>query len=76
MENGANDFPVVIKMLNVTGITHFGNTYATHEESTTQWMALSKQTLTGIYRHYWLDFVLLGSFSSVDDALRTISYGT
>ena len=73
MENGANDLPEVIKMLNVTGITHFGDTYDTHEESTTQWTTISKQTLTGIYRHYWLDFVLLGY--SVDDALWTISYG-
>lgn len=73
MEHAATDAAEVIDILNVSGLTHFGTFYHTHEESTSQWKGVPKQVLTGIYRHYWLDFVLLGY--NVDDALRIISYG-
>ena len=73
MENAATDAAEVVDILKVSGLTHFGTFYQTHKESTSQWQSIPKQVLTGIYRHYWLDFVLLGY--SVDDALRIISYG-
>ena len=60
MENSAADTAEVIKMMKVQGKTHFGTFYATHEEKLTHWSSVSKDVLRGIYRHYWLDYVLLG----------------
>ena len=73
MENSAADTAEVIKIMNVQGTTHFGTFYATHEEKLTHWTTVSKEVLRGIYRHYWLDFVLLGY--SLEDAQRIINMG-
>ena len=76
MEYAASDTAEVIDILKVKNQTHFG-TFYTHEgtsESTEHWESVSKDVLRGIYRHYWLDFILLGY--SLDDALKIISLGT
>ena len=38
-----------------------------------QWSSLSKNTLKGIYRHFWLDFILLGY--DVNEATDIIDLG-
>ena len=73
IENSAADIAEVIKIMKVEGITHFGTFYSTHEEKLTHWSAVSKEVLRGIYRHYWLDFVLLGY--SVEEAQKIINLG-
>jgi len=76
MEYAATDTAEVIDILKVSGQTHFG-TFYTHggsSESTEHWESVSKDVLRGIYRHYWLDFILLGY--DLNDALRIISLGT
>ena len=38
-----------------------------------QWRSLSKSTLKGLYRHFWLDFILLGY--DVNEAIDIIDLG-
>ena len=64
------------KLLCTSDITHFGKKY-THQDSPKAststvkddpWKLLDKTTIEGIYRHYWLDFVLLGY--SIPDVIK------
>ena len=43
------------------------------QEPLEQWTSLSKNTLKGIYRHFWLDFILLGY--DVNEATDIIDLG-
>ena len=62
------------RFLLILDITHFGKQY-THQDSQTAimdpWKSLNKETINGIYRHYWLDFVLLGY--PIPDKLETLT---
>ena len=72
-ENAKAESVWLLDRLNLTGITHFGNQYKTHTQSVHQWMELDQRIIQRLYRHYWLDFILLG----YDTALvkRFIEYG-
>ena len=72
-ENAKDESVWLLDRLNLTGITHFGNQYKTHSQSFHQWMELDQRIIQRLYRHYWLDFVLL----SYDTATvkRFIEYG-
>lgn len=72
-ENAKDESVWLLDRLNLTGITHFGNQYKTHLQSVHQWMELDQRIIQKLYRHYWLDFVLLGYDTAT--VKRFIEYG-
>ena len=75
LELSKNENEFIFNFLNLNQIKSFGKSYKHHLEfeSDNQWKTLKRDTLKGIYRYYWLDFILLGY--STDQVLKIINFG-
>jgi len=72
LENAAEETEYLSTLLNIRNLTNFGKMYE-HKKQTGLWRELKKETIKGIYRHYWLDFVLFGY--SVEQVNEFIALG-
>jgi len=72
IEHSEKETRSILKFFNLTDITHFGHRYthqtsekheSSHEKLLKEkkpFLSLTEKVIEGLYRHYWLDFVLLG----------------